>query len=293
MVRAARLVRMTTVAALLTAAAVTMSGCAGLAATDTGRQSLTAPASAGQLHIRTANGSVEVRRADVAVIEIEATVRAIGQERVEQTRIVAEPAADGGTRVYVVWPDGQRRSNEGCSFVIRTPDADGVDIDTSNGRVTIVGLRGPARVDTSNGAIEVEDHTGGVFADTSNGRITLRKVQGDVVADSSNGAIEALDVAGKIQADTSNGRVSVRLAPGCHGPLDLDTSNGAVRVEVAAGFAGVFDARTSNGAVRVLGASSVDGGRASAKATFGAGGEESVIRTSNGSVEIVSAAVER
>lgn len=281
------------IATILAAATATLSGCAMMPATDTGRQTLSAPASGGLLHVRTDNGSVEVRRADSSVIEIEATVRAVGRDRVEQTRIVAEPGTDGGTRVYVVWPDGQRRSNEGCSFVIRTPDADGIDIDTSNGRVTIVGLRGQARVDTSNGAIEIQDHAGRVWADTSNGRISLRNVAGDVVADTSNGSIEALDVAGKIEADTSNGRVLVRLAAGCQGPLDVDTSNGSVRVEVAPGFAGVLDARTSNGSVRVLGASSVDGGRSSAMATFGAGGDRSVVRTSNGSVEIVSTGVER
>lgn len=268
-----------------------MAGCsASCTPLDTGTQAIKAAApSGGLLEVDTDNGSVSIARADVAELEIDATIRADGQDRLEATRIVAEPRPDGGVHVFVVWPDGKRRSNEGCSLQIRTPDAAGLDVDTSNGRITIAGLAGPARLDTSNGSISITDHRGDVFADTSNGRVEAHRIVGNVHADTSNGSIHLEAMAGEVVADTSNASITLVLADGAPGPFNLDTSNGSVRVTMPAGFGGTVDASTSNGSVRVTGARTLDSGRSWAKATFGEGGPRSVIRTSNGSVQVATA----
>jgi DUF4097 and DUF4098 domain-containing protein YvlB len=271
-------------------ASVGMTGCVGWQPLDTGTQSVTGASSpSGVLNIETSNGTVEVRRAEVSSIEVDATIRAAGKERLERTRVVVEPGNDGGARVFVQWPDGGRIGNEGCSLMVRTPGAGGVDVRTSNGRVVASGLSGPASIRTSNATVQVGPHIGPVRVDTSNGRIDAEHITGDVVLNSSNGRIETVDVGGAVRADTSNGSIVVRLSASGNGPVDLSTSNGSVRVEVGPAFAGVVDASTSNGAVTINGATDVSGSRTHVRGQYGAGECKSVVRTSNGSVEVVRA----
>lgn len=284
-------------AVLCSLAAATMLAAAGVSGcssswspTVTGTQAVAAPFSAtGTLAIETANGTVEVRQAPVASLEVDATIRAVSQERLAMTQVVVEPGPDQGVRISVHWPDGRRQGNEGCSLIVRTPGQSGLDVRTSNGRVTIAGLNGPATIRTSNGSVEVGSHDGPVNVDTSNGRIQAERIQGDVSLSSSNGRIEAVDVGGAVRADTSNGAIAVRLSPIGMGPLDLNTSNGSVRVEVGPTFAGVVDASTSNGHVTMVGAGEVVGEKSHRSGRFGTGGGRSVVRTSNGTVEVVRA----
>jgi DUF4097 and DUF4098 domain-containing protein YvlB len=178
---------------------------------------------------------------------------------------------DGTLDVRVVWPENKRRGNEGASFEVEIPDANGVALDTSNGAITLAGMRGPAKLDTSNGAITVEGHDGSVVADSSNGKVVLN------------------EVTGKVNADTSNGAIEVRLADSNPGPVRLDTSNGRCTLGVGSAFGGTIEADTSNGRVTVSG---LDGlataktTKTSGKVTFSNPGEKSVIDTSNGSIEI-------
>ncbi len=294
------------------AGVVVAGGCTAWQRLDTATQSLTEPSYAGgALEVRTSNGSVEVRPADVSGLVVQATVRAAGSDRLERTRVVSQTLDGGGARILVEWADGRRQGNEGCSFVIQAPrhKADaaaggGVKIDTSNGRVTVVGQSGRLSVDTSNGSIRVSDHVGPIDADTSNGRIEIERVRGDVRLDTSNGSITVADVVGAVVADTSNGGIVLRLARESTGPFNLDTSNGSVRVEVGPAFAGYVDASTSNRGIRITGARSLEGGRNRMTALFGPVGPErsggasgdkaatavprSVIRTSNGEIDLVA-----
>lgn len=272
-----------------------LAACSGVMPLEQGSAVVTSAATPGVMDVRTQNGSVEIRRADVPEVVISATIKARTRERVEATRVVAEPTGTGMS-VRVEWPDGVRHGNEGCSLVIQTPGAGGVAVDTSNGSVTIAGLSGRAEVDTSNGAIAIADHTGDVHADTSNGAITLERVTGEVVVDTSNGRIRLVDVGGKVRADTSNGGIVLEQAAGNACPFELTSSNGSVTVIVSDAFAGEVDASTSNGGVRILGATMVNGSRHSATARFAcitpvegaatAAAGTSVVRTSNGSVDV-------
>lgn len=201
------------------------------------------------IDVETANGSITVTKADRKDVQIEATVRATTQERADAVKVTAERDGDS-LRVRVTWPDGAREPNEGCNITIAVPDARGVALRSSNGRLTVAGLGGPADLRTSNGRINVKGHAGRVTAESSNGRITV------------------------------GGRVT--------GPVELTTSNGAVELELGSEFRGKLSLRTSNGSVKVsdLGEATLErSGRSRAVINFG-DGPDSRVKTSNGSIRV-------
>lgn len=240
------------------------------------------------LNVRTQNGSVEVEAAPQdAKVVVTAIVRAKNEDRLAGTRVIAERDNTGVVRVSVAWPDDKRLSNEGVSFEITTPDAKGVDIDTSNGSVRVAGLSGAANLESSNGRITVARHSGDVVAKTSNGRVDAERISGALNARSSNGSISARDIGGAVEADTSNGGVDVRLADSSPGPVRIDTSNGSVDVECGKGFTGSVVMSTSNASARFRdGAGHTVRGKDRLEASVGGGGPRSKISTSNGGIEV-------
>lgn len=187
------------------------------------------------LAVRTVNGSVEIQRADGTEVHITAELRAVTEDRLKEAQVKAAALGDGGLEISVAWPEGGRKSSEGCSFVIRTPGVRGVDIETGNGAVRLRGGAGDARLRTSNGAVEVSDHDGPLTAATSNGRIVVERVRGAVEAGTSNGSVRVSltdDNPGPVMIDTSNGSVDLDVGPAFRGTLDLDTSNGSVDLQV-------------------------------------------------------------
>ncbi|MEW6745870.1 MAG: DUF4097 family beta strand repeat-containing protein [Planctomycetota bacterium] len=242
----------------------------------------------GALRVETVNGNIAVTLSE-GPPEVRAEIRAQTKERLEQTVVLADTQVDGTLFVHVEWPGGERRSNEGCSFEIKVPGANGVTLRTSNGVLTMEGLSGTARLDSSNGSITVRRHAGSLQARTSNGSVKLRKVEGEVDARSSNGRIEVLDAAAAVSVHTSNGRLEIRLTPQNAGPVNASTSNGSVELAIGAAFTGELRLDTSNGRVRFDGAPpagllSLD--KTFAHLQFGEGGPASSVETSNGSIEV-------
>ncbi|MCA9294212.1 MAG: hypothetical protein KDA20_10400 [Phycisphaerales bacterium] len=226
------------------------------------------------IQVATRNGAISIQESAGLAVEITAHLKSKDELRVQQAVIDAVRTTDGTLTIGVTWPDGKWHNNDGCSFEIFVPDANGIVATSSNGSITITGLTGAIDARTSNGRISIASHDGPITVDTSNGRISI------------------VDATGVVNADTSNGSIKVTLADDNPGPVNLDTSNGSVTLEVGPAFQGELVADTSNGrvnfgpfaehhAVTNMRVSKSDGA-----ATFGTGGERSVIDTSNGSVTI-------
>lgn len=221
-----------------------------------------------RLLVETENGAVWVERAERADVAVDATITALNEARLEQVRLLLERRQDGALAVRVEWPGGERKGSEGATIRVRVPDAEGLEVRSSNGRVSVKGLHGAASVVTSNGAVLVEDHAGDVRVETSNGRVELRDVGGADV-------------------NTSNGAVEVVLRDDASGPVKIATSNGSVRLAVGSAFKGIVRATTSNGSVAANCPRAItkDVDRASGSVQFGSGATSTVL-TSNGSVRI-------
>lgn len=252
---------------------VNTSGCSSMATVQSARAMKVPHQSSQALRVTGDNGEISISQSTGSEVAIDATIKAQTQERADAVQVIAERGARGELHVYAKWPDGKRRNNEGCSFVIAVPDASKLAINTSNGRITVTGLGGEADLRTSNG------------------RIIAQNFSGKVNAESSNGAIELTNVLGA-KADTSNGRIEVALKDGATGPVDLESSNGGITLRVASNFAGEVDCKTSNGGVHcdVAGAQTVSQRRSSATYKLGTGGSTSTLRTSNGGIQVSRAA---
>lgn len=241
------------------------------------------------VQVETGNGAVTVRRTDVDRAIITAEIAALTQDRLDRTRVMTARSDSDGLHVWVDWPDGRRKGSERARFDIETPGASAIRVRTSNGRVTISGLSGPADLDTSNGRITVTDHDGPVRAATSNGRLQLERVTGDILGRTSNGRVQVVDAHGAVDVDTSNGRVDVRFAADATGPLEIETSNGSVSATLPSGYTGELRLSTGNGRISFDLPENVRGvSQSKRRATIVLGDGDSVsrIRTSNGSVSI-------
>jgi len=207
------------------------------------------------LDISTSNGQVRVEGSDTATVSVVATLRSRGtteeeaQERVEQIVIDMHQEDD---RVVLEYrsadqsPDVRRYS--GVDFSVVVPLMTDVEVDTSNGAITVRGIQGAFNLDTSNGAVDLDNLVGDVTVDTSNGKISVDNVQGILDLETSNGEIDLDDVEATIDARTSNGAIEFSgiLVGDTH---RLRTSNGRIRVELQADASLAIDAETSSGSI--------------------------------------------
>lgn len=235
------------------------------------------------------NGSITARAQDRQDIEIIGVLRMQSQERLEAVSIVTSRDESDRLTVKVAWPENRRLNNEGCSINLAIPDADGIDFQSSNGRIEISGLSGEARLRTSNGRIIVDEHHGDLHAHTSNGRIRIQGTAGVIDAQSSNGRIEVVDAQHSVTARTSNGSMDISFAEAATGPVEARSSNGSISLTLGSGFQGALKANTSNGRLdpgNFPEATTVSSGKHHVQLQFGDSDNTSKVSTSNGPITI-------
>lgn len=162
--------------------------------------------------------------------------------------------------------------------------------DTSGGDITAKNCDGATNLDTSGGRIEVTGGKGRLSADTSGGGITVLNRVGDTKVETSGGKLRLGNISGKLNAETSGGSVSAILPSPVAGDVRLETSGGSITVVTPSNAALTVDAETSAGSVRSdLPIAVMRREDDSLKGTINGGGTKLVLRSSAGSIEIVSA----
>lgn len=259
-------------------------------ASSTGKQSASvvtnaAAAEGTRLEVRSTNGRIEVRRdPTLDKVEVEAEIRCAGEtqeeadERVKAAKLLATRDDDGTVRVRVEYPPMRsgrdRHGSDGARISVRAARAAAIDLETSNGAISVEGMGGTLHAETGNGAITVDGHDGPVRLSTS------------------NGAIHATRVGLPAELDTSNGRIEAEFLPGATGSVTASTSNGAVQLVLPAAWSGTVTARTSNGSVSMEGGSRATAThveRGSGSMTVGPAAEATAraeVVTSNGAVRV-------
>ena len=162
--------------------------------------------------------------------------------------------------------------------------------DTSGGDITAKDCDGKTDLDTSGGRIEVTGGRGNLKVDTSGGNVTVLNRVGDTKVNSSGGKLRLGNISGKLNAETSGGSVSAILPSPVAGDVRLETSGGSITVLTPPSAALTIDAETSAGGIRSdLPISRSSGDEDSLRGTLNGGGTKLVLRSSAGSIEIVSA----
>ncbi len=214
---------------------------------------LKGPAS-GSLTGSTSNGSMAVTgssRRDVVVMARVMASAATMDEARALARDVQVTLENGELRTS--GPRTERRQSWWVSYRAEVPAAYDLDLDTSNGSVTVTGVRGRIQLESSNGALKLTDLGGRVDARTSNGSVHVQ-------ANGSRWEGEGLSVV------TSNGTARLDLPDSYNANLVVGTNNGSLnvdfpvtvqgrigrRLETKLGSGGAtLEVRTSNGSVRV------------------------------------------
>ncbi|HSU86067.1 MAG TPA: DUF4097 family beta strand repeat-containing protein [Chthoniobacterales bacterium] len=161
--------------------------------------------------------------------------------------------------------------------------------ETSGGDIIAKDCDGPTDLDTSGGRIEVTGGRGRLDVETSGGNVTVLNRAGDTKVESSGGKLRLGNISGKLNAETSGGSVSAILPSPVAGDVRLETSGGSITVLTPPNAALTIDAETSAGSVRSdLPISRISADSDSLKGTMNGGGTKLVLRSSAGSIEIVS-----
>ena len=195
-----------------------------------------------------------------------------------------------GNNIELIYRGSEQSSEvrraSGVSFEVTVPAQADVEVDTSNGEITVRGIEGEFNLDTSNGAVSLSDLIGVLNVDTSNGRIDVRGFNGVLDVETSNGAIDIAESSASIDARTSNGRIDFagELVGDSH---TLRTSNGAITARVQLEAALTIDASTSIGSISSNLALTGDTEGRDWNAVLNAPATQTLkLRTSNGSIRI-------
>ncbi len=246
-------------------------GAAAHAATLKDRFDQTVPLRPGsEVRLTNANGAATFEAWDRSEVRIEAEKRVkagtdeaarklMSQIRIEVTNTSSglriethlPKREDGGLLAQLF--NGGDDVNMDVSYKIHVPRHVALDVQSTNGGITVTGTEGDARLKTTNGGITVARSAGSLKAETTNGAIDA----------------ELTDLgSGDLSLESTNGGVAVRLPRDARFSVDASTSNGGVRSDFP-----VEGGQT---------------GRRTLKGEINGGGSRLFIRTSNGSVHIRS-----
>jgi hypothetical protein len=139
-------------------------------------------------------------------------------------------------RIYKTHPKPPRGMNVNVRYDIQSPSNLDLNIQTTNGKITISDVDSTVYAVTSNGKIELHRASGHANLHTSNGAIaaSLGTLREEGVFSTSNGSIDVKIRNGvaSVVATTSNGSIDLTLPDNFSGQLDAKTTNGHVSSEV-------------------------------------------------------------
>ena len=217
-------------------------------------------AAASPIKVDSKNGRITVvgeSRNDVLVracVRVWAESKAQADTKAKSIRVATSPVIKAENTVEKNWS---------VSYEIHVPNSSNLDLQSSNGRITISDVNGQVNFKTSNGRITLNDLAGNVKGETNNGRVTV-KLSGNAWQGS------GLDVR------TSNGRISLYMPSNYSANVEAGTGNGKFRSD--------FEALSIKGKKRKYGSNKVS-------ASLNGGGAPIRVVTGNGRVSIRSNSV--
>jgi hypothetical protein len=114
---------------------------------------------------------------------------------------------------------GPDRGNWMIFYIVHAPKGAVLDLETSNGGISLHHIDGTVTARAMNGPISVKDSTGKLDLDTTNGPISLAGDSGDV------------------KMSAQNGPISIKLAGSSwNGSLDARTENGPLSVKIGSNY---------------------------------------------------------
>ncbi len=146
-------------------------------------------------------------------------------------------------RISVAYENGELalRGPDGGDWlvyvIVRAPRAASLDLEVSNGPVSVRGISGAVAARTQNGPLSFSDSSGSIKAEARNGPISIKQCTGTVDAQAINGPISVSGSGGDTNVQTQNGPISVRLyGTRWDGRLEAQASNGPLSLSIPDGY---------------------------------------------------------
>jgi DUF4097 and DUF4098 domain-containing protein YvlB len=191
--------------------------------------------SGGSLTVLSEFGAIEIQTAEQEKVEVVITQESKSKsvEAVEKMLTDFELAFEHeGSDVHIrgTFKQGSEHWQKQLNltkihFLITVPQQYNIDLNTSNGDISVANLTGDVRVRTSNSSLCFENITGAVWGHTSGGSVEAVDVAGDVQVRTSGGSLRFGAIQGFISGRTSGGSIKV---VDCSGGTDVRTSGGGI-----------------------------------------------------------------
>jgi hypothetical protein len=204
------------------------------------------------------NGGIRVRGTSGSTTRVRFRIVANARDERDARDMVSDVrvSADGG-RIRAEGPRSQEDGWWNVQVEIETPRNTPLALSTRNGGISVEGISGRTRFESSNGGVSLVDVSGDVQGRTANGGLRI-------YLDGSRWEGEGLNV------ETTNGGVYMELPAGYNADLHTETRNGGIDVD----FPITVRGRLSDSRRRI-------------DTTIGNGGAPLSVRTVNGGVRIV------
>ena len=183
------------------------------------------------LEVKNSNGGIELSSWDKDEIEIIAYIRVEGEKSKAQKmldRIEIEIDQNGddinvetlvpkgiqGGNGFFSWIFGDNHSSYSVDYEINVPKESDLNLNTSNGKVSVENISGKVRMHSTNGKIEAREINGLLRCETTNGKI--------------NAEFEEVTSDEEMIFRTTNGSIKLYLPKEYGGYADLKTTNGHI-----------------------------------------------------------------
>ena len=231
-----------------------------------------------RVNVNTKNGAIETRAWNDDSIHATFEKWATGddvdeaEDNLDDIEVsVSRNSSTGVLDIEVRYPVFKNR-NRGCNVRLRLPASIVLDLETSNGAITVLDSEEDMECSSSNGAINIQNTEGYAELKTSNGMITV------------------INHHGELNGKTSNGLISADIVLPRDGECVLKTSNGLITLSIPDSTSAMVEASTSNGKIEIhdIPVSVIKMDKKEFKGRMGRGQGTIDLETSNGSIFIES-----
>jgi hypothetical protein len=199
------------------------------------------------------NGGIRVTGGDRKDVLVRAIVHTWAQSEDAARAMFKEIVVHEDDTIRAEGPSQYGRTGWSVSYEIEAPRNTDLDLDTTNGGISITSLRGSMDFETTNGGIRLDGVAGNVRGRTTNGGV-------DVTLTGAKWDGDALDLR------TQNGGVNMRVPEAYSARLETRTVNGGIQIDFPVTVQGrigreisttlgeggaLLRAETTNGGVRV------------------------------------------
>lgn len=178
------------------------------------------------------NGGISVEAWDQSDMQVRAKVHAWAGSEAKARDLVEDINVKAGASVSADGPKTGKDEGWSVSYRVMVPRDTDLDLASTNGGITIEGIRGELRFQTTNGGIHLEDIAGDVEGRTTNGGV-------NIALTGSTWDGEGLEVR------TTNGGVKMSIPSGYSAHLETATTNGGMNIGFPVTVQGKIDRKLS------------------------------------------------